>query len=69
MNVKFGLVGSDTACLGEKLQSFGETNCVVFRQKSGGPFLPEDGGSTLVVKVGVALSLIPEDRHLDVTDM
>jgi len=52
-----------------KLQCYGETNCVVCRQKSRGPFLPEDGGSRLVVNFGIGWSVILDDRHLDVTDI
>jgi hypothetical protein len=55
--------------LGGKLQCFGETNCVVCRPKSRGPFLPEDGGSRLVVNVGIRRSVILDDRHLDVADI
>ena len=65
----FGHVWSDTVCLGGKLQCYGETNCVVCRQKSRGPFLAEDGGSRLVVNFGIGRSVILDDRHLDVTDI
>jgi hypothetical protein len=54
--------------LGGKRQCFGETNCVVCRLKSRGPFLSKDGGSRLV-NVGIGRSVILDDRHLDVTDI